>query len=377
MNALTSDFEITTFNKGSPFDSRNKAVCLGVKDNDEAADCWFDILSYPQKNYITVPDGAWDLYVFFNAKFDLHWYRRLGVDISNWKIWCCQVAEFVLEGQKNAYPSLETTAVKYGLGHKIDTIKLEYWDKGINTDMVPQDILSDYCKQDVELTYKVYQHQLEQFKQKPALFQLFKLMCQDLLVLEEMEWNGLKYNETLCQQRSTEIEKELDKIYSKLATIYPDVPINFNSGDQLSAFLYGGEIPRQVKEHVGFFKNGNPKYKLVDKSYVLPRLIEPLKKTGLLKEGYYKTDENTLRKLRGPAAKRFVGPLLRLAELEKLNGTYYKGIPEKNKEGYWPEGMIHGQFNQCVAQTGRLSSSKPNLQNFAGDCQDILVSRYG
>jgi DNA polymerase-1 len=66
-----------------------------------------------------------------------------------------------------------------------------------------------------------------------------------------------------------------------------------------------------------------------------------------------------------------------LAELSKLDGTYYKGMININKEMNWPENKIHGQFNQCVAATGRLSSSKPNLQNFAGDCQDIFVSRYG
>ncbi len=370
MNVLTSDFECTTWNKGNPFDSRNKAVCLGVKVDNNNAGCIFE-----EEGMKSIYLPTFSLCIFFNAKFDLHWYRRLGYALPD-KIWCCQIAEFILEGQKNPYPSLEQTAVKYNLGHKIDVIKIKYWDKGINTDEIPKEELSDYCIQDVELTYKVYQHQLEQFKQKPALYTLFKLMCQDLLVLEEMEWNGLVYNETLCKERSIEIEKQLDKIYNELATIYPDVPINFNSGDQLSAFLYGGEISRQIKEHVGFFKNGKPKYQLVDHPYVLPRLVEPIKGSELKKEGYYKTDEATLQKLKGPAAKKFVGPLLELARLEKLNGTYYKGIPKKNEEGYWPEGMIHGQFNQCVAATGRLSSSKPNLQNFSGECLDIFVSRY-
>ncbi|MBF9682943.1 hypothetical protein IAI36_11710, partial [Streptococcus pseudopneumoniae] len=82
----------------------------------------------------------------------------------------------------------------------------------------------------------------------------------------------------------------------------------------------------------------------------------------------YATDEATLRKLKGPNARKYVGPLLKLAELEKLNSTYYKGLPEKAVVGHWEEGYIHGQFNQCVAQTGRLSSSGPNLQNFSGEC---------
>jgi DNA polymerase I-like protein with 3'-5' exonuclease and polymerase domains len=196
-----------------------------------------------------------------------------------------------------------------------------------------------------------------------------------------MEWNGLVFDSTLCQQRSEEVNKELTTIQQQLSSVYPDIPINFSSGDQLSAFLYGGIVKEEYKEPIGFFKTGirkgEPKYKNAVKEHQLPRLVTPLKKTELAKEGFWKTDESTLRQLKGAAAKKYVGPLLRLAELSKLDGTYYKGMININKEMNWPENKIHGQFNQCVAATGRLSSSKPNLQNFAGDCQDIFVSRYG
>jgi len=281
-----------------------------------------------------------------------------------------------LEGQTNRYPSLEQAAIKYGLGHKIDVVKEDYWNKGICTSEVPPAVLEEYCKQDVELTYRVYQKQLEQFQANPKLFKLFKLCCQDLLVLEEMEWNGQLYDEALCKQRSVEIEKEIDELHLSLNAVYPDISINFGSNDQLSSFLYGGPIYYEETEHVGFYKNGKPKIKKVEKAHTLPRLVEPLKGSEMAKEGFYATNEPTLRKLKGPAAKKFVGPLLRLAELEKLNNTYYKGLPKKNEEMHWKPGMIHGQFNQCVAATGRLSSSNPNLQNFSGECLDVFVSRY-
>jgi DNA polymerase I-like protein with 3'-5' exonuclease and polymerase domains len=382
LNVLTSDFENTTWNTGSPFDPRNKAVCLGYKHNDQVTHCEFTDLNNGQ--------GGYDLYVFFNAKYDLHWYRRLGVDISEWKIWCCQLAEFILEGQKNPYPSLEDTAQKYGLGHKIDVIKLEYWDKGINTDAIPPELLSDYCKQDVDLTYAIYLKQLEQFQQNPLMFKLFKLACQDLLVLEEMEWNGLIYDTKLCEERSKEIDEKLKGLNQAMGRVYPDLSINWNSGDQLSCFLYGGVVQEEVKVFDGYYgpkaqKAGQPKFKTEVKYHILPQLVKPIKgsevkKKGLYPDGtefqYYKTDEATLRKLTGKAASKYVGPLLEISKLEKLNGTYYKGLPKIQAENLWKEGEIHGQFNQVVAATGRLSSSKPNLQNFAGDCLDVFISRY-
>jgi DNA polymerase-1 len=65
---------------------------------------------------------------------------------------------------------------------------------------------------------------------------------------------------------------------------------------------------------------------------------------------------------------------LELSKLEKRNGTYYKGLVKLREEMHWPENKLHGQFNQCVAATGRLSSSKPNLQNFDSSLQDIFIT---
>lgn len=373
MPTLTADFECTTSNTGNPFDSTNKAVCLAYKHDDGPAECDF----LPEKG----PDpSTYDLVIFFNAKFDLHWYRRIGEQLPK-RVWCCQLAEYILSGQRLAYPSLENTSVSYNLGHKLDVIKLEYWDRGINTDQIPREVLADYAKQDVELTYKVYLKQLERFKEKPKLFQLFKLGCQDLLILEEMEWNGLPFNEELCNQRSQEVQEELSKHLETLCNVYPDVPINFNSPEQLSAFLYGGDIKSEVVEIVGVYgpkaqKAGQPKTRKREVIQQLPRLVEPLPKSEMAKPGVFATDEGTLRKLKGPAAKKYVGLLLELARLDKLDSTYYRGLVNLNKDMNWPAGKLHGQFNQVVARTGRLSSSKPNLQNFASECQDIFPSEY-
>jgi DNA polymerase I-like protein with 3'-5' exonuclease and polymerase domains len=362
------DWEVTTKNKGSSSDIQNKPVCLGYKYGNNPEHC-----SFLPDEWASLDMGL--LIVGFNLKFDLLWSRRLGHKMPR-QIWDVQLAEFILSGQTIRYPSLEGVSQSYGLGTKDHTIEHEYWNKGIDTDVIPPDVLSRYCKRDIELTYQVYLRQKERFAENPKLLRLFKLQCEDLLVLLEMEANGQIYDEQLCNQRSKEIETELEEIRVSLASLYPDIPINFGSGDQLSAWLYGGSIPYEVTEHVGFYKNGKPKYKKVEKEYVLPRLVEPIKGSTLKKPGFFKTDEGTLRKLKGSNAKKFVAPLLRLAELDKLNSTYYKGLPEKAREMNWPPGKVHGQFNQCVAQTGRLSSSQPNLQNFASNCLDIFISRY-
>lgn len=371
MNVLTSDFECLTYEKGNPYSTRGGAVCVGMKRDNECTDVYFDWNLDPQ---------GYDLYVFFNAKFDLSWWRKCGQDISGWRIWDVQVAEFLLEGQSSPYPSLDDTSVKYGGILKLDVVSTEWWDRGFNTDAIPRNILSEYCARDVDITYECYLKQVEQFKEHSKLYQTFKIWMEDLKVLQEIEWNGQIYDEDICRQRAGEIEQRLQEITTELETTYSDVPINFNSGPQLSAFLYGGTISELTRVPDGMFKTGARKgevrYRNVIVEHQLPRLVEPLRNSAMAKEGVFATDEGTLRKLKGPNAKRYVGKLLELSRLEKLLTTYYRGIPKINEEMHWPKGEVHGQYNQVMAATARLSSSRPNLQNQAGEILDVYISRY-
>ncbi len=318
-----------------------------------------------------------DIVVGFNFKFDYHWLKKAGLKLEHKKLWDCQLAEFVLERQQNKYPSLEQSCIKYNLGHKIDVIKRDYWDKGINTDQIPWEILKPYAIQDAQLTYDLCMVQQDLISTQLAT--LLSLLNEDLHILQEMERNGIIYDEELCQSRGDEIDLRINSLRAELNNFYPDVPINWASGDQLSAFLYGGSIKQEVKEHIGFFKSGakvgEPRYRNHEILHDLPRLYQPLRGTELAKEGFYATNEDTLLKLKGKQGPLKV--LLELSKLEKLNGTYYRGLPKMNAKMNWPSGMLHGTYNQCVVATGRLSSEKPNQQNFASDLQDIFISRYG
>ena len=106
-------------------------------------------------------------------------------------------------------------------------------------------------------------------------------------------------------------------------------------------------------------------------------MVVPPKGSELEKEGYYATDDPTLRGIKAnKTITQRIRTLLDRAQSNKLVGTYYRGIPELTKEMEWSNNYIHGTFNQCVAATGRLSSSKPNLQNIAKDVKQIIISRY-
>ena len=375
MKLLALDTETTTHNKGQPYDARNKLVCYSyAHEAGSGAHLWSDETA---QHELDAGVKRADLIIGFNFKFDLHWLIKSGLSsLRNKQIWDVQIAEFILENQTNRFPSLNETAEKYGLEQKIDVVKTEYWDKGIDTADIPWDVLATYATYDAELTLACYHAQKKLMT--PAQMKLCYLMCQDLQILQEMEANGIPFDEQLCETRAKEVDDKISEIRGKLSAIYPAVPINFSSNDHLSAFLYGGTVKEDGKEHIGFFKSGQragqPKYKNIIIEHKLPRLYEPLKGSAMAKEGNFAVDEGTLRKLRGN--KKIVNMVLDLAKLNKLNGTYYKGLVELRKEMNWDEGILHGQFNQTTAQTGRLSSSKPNLQNFASELQDIFISKY-
>lgn len=380
-NVLVIDIEATTSNKGNPYDAKNFLVCYSwwYDGKADAAQESHEVREYLRSLLERTP-----LLVLFNAKFDLAWLRRTGV-ISDFgsipRTYDCQLAEFILSDQRSRYPSLEEAAVKYGLGHKFDVIKEEYWKKGINTDAVPwEEVLKPYAIQDALLTYQVYQAQQDQWA-SPLQRRLFSVQCQDIPILQEMEWNGLLWDAEGAMKRQVELEKEQANLLEDLSAVYPGVPIKFNSTDQLSAFLYGGVVKEEIVEHIGFFKTGEragqPKTRKGILEHSLPQLFKPLKGSEMKKEGVFSTSEDTMLKLKGSKQKKIIiEKLLRLAAVEKLLSGYFKGIPKLYNEMNWEGNILHGQLNQVVAQTGRLSATKPNQQNMAPEAQDYIVTRF-
>jgi DNA polymerase I len=374
---LAIDTESNTWNKGAPFDGRHKSICFSWATPGDAGASPFEPGAVERLRDQIARAGV---VVGFNLKYDLHVLRKRGIEIpEGTRVWDCQLAEFILSNQQWKYPSLNEASAKYSLGSKIDLISEKYWKHGIQTEAIPWNELSEYALQDAVLTLSLYQKQVSVMS--ASQMRLCRLMNMDLQILQEMEWNGIKFNEELCAQRSTEIKIKISEINQQLSAIYPNVPINFGSGDQLSAFLYGGTIVEEGKEHIGFFKSGarvgEPKFKNVEILHELPRLVEPLRGSELKKAGFYATNADTLLKLKANKATRHILSLIQQqVRLETLLSKTYEGLQKKRIEQNWEHGWLHGQFNQVTVATGRLSSSGPNLQNLDSAANDLFVSRY-
>lgn len=335
--------------------------------------------------------GMAKMLVGFNIKFDLHWAARYkAFPHDRVRVWDCQIAEFLISGQKEAYPSLDDCLAKYGLGQKDDKIA-EYWKLGVDTQDIPEKELELYNNRDVDLTYQLYLKQQEVMPEK--LKKLCLVMGLDLIVLQEMEFNGIKFNADLCTQKASECSEELSIVTKELLRFAPTPDINLDSGQQLSCLLYGGTFELDyVTDVVVTYKSGPKKGQEYSKGqhnivkYVCPKIFDPLPKTETklkkkLEDGteitIYETNEDVLKQLKAPNKyqKTIISLLLRRAELAKLMDTYYGNLPKILETMQWGE-YLHGQYNQVVAATGRLSSSNPNMQNFSGPCDALLVTRY-
>jgi DNA polymerase-1 len=370
MKIVSIDVETTISNYGNPFDTSNRLVSVA----------WTDGVVEQCVGGGYVPEvqaaiSSADLLIGFNIKFDLHWLRRAGYNVDGVRVCDCQIAEYILTRQKTKYPSLDGCLAAYGLEAKLDVVKNEYWKKGIDTPDIPWDILSKYNIQDVKQTLALYHKQQE--VAKPQQKRLIQLSCMDLITLEEMEHNGIPVDLEAVASESSKIKEELSDITSTLSARYPHIPINFNSTDHLSAYLYGGQIEEERRELIGHFKTGTkigqPRFKVVRETHTLPGLFKAPEGSALQKEGLYSTSESVLKTLKDKG--NTVPLLLRMASLTKVN-EFYESFMKLNNETKWPKNRIHGQFNQVTTSTGRLSSTKPNLQNMPPELQTFVRSEY-
>lgn len=372
MKLLTLDVETTIYNDGDPFDDRNSLVCIGMYGDD-----YHEVVKPTSLTLCKVQEqiNRADIIIGFNFKFDMHWLQRVGLSLEGKRIWDVQLAAYILSHQRKSFPSLNEEAEEYLGERKQDVIKTEYWEQGIDTDKVPWDLLYAYCLHDCELTYKIAKLQMEQVPHYQK--RLMSLCMQDLVVLQEMEWNGLRFDRDKAQEEEDKLQIEKEKLLDELKIYNVPDEFNWSSTQQLSALLYGGKLTFGTKVPDGVWKSGakagQVRFRKVETTYVFPRRYTPIKGTETQKQGIWSTDEEALTKL---GKDDIITTILRIRSIDKVIGTYLQKLPIMQDTRHWGTKYLHGQFNQTTTATGRLASSRPNLQNFPPEANGLIITRY-
>jgi DNA polymerase-1 len=250
--------------KANSFDPENYIVARGWKHRGDARNSWEYFKEFNRTSYLKIANDV-DLIVGFNIKFDLLWELCQGnTDLHVFlqrggKIWDCQYAQYLIEGQTqdSQMCSLDSVIESYGGRKKIDEVKA-MWEMGINTNEIPEDLLIDYLvgteeenrnSGDIGNTELVFLGQV-----KKALQQQQIKMIQDrmdgLLCTTFMEYYGLKIDVRTAARQLAKLKEEFNFVTQRLSTHVTDLPWEFSwgSGIQVSCLLFGGAVKYDVRE---------------------------------------------------------------------------------------------------------------------------------
>lgn len=189
----------------------------------------------------------------------------------------------------------------------------------------------NYAAEDADITLRLYNH-LKKDLVKADLLRLMNDIEAPLIpILAEMEYTGIKVSLAKLKKNSQDTAKRITALEKSIWT-KAGKEFNIASPSQLQEILF-------------------TKLKLDEK-------IDDPRELKKLKTGGFSTSASELEKLRDSHS--IIKEIFEYRELSKLKNTYIDVLPGLvNKK----TGRIHTSFNQAITQTGRLSSSGPNLQN--------------
>lgn len=197
--------------------------------------------------------------------------------------------------------------------------------KALGYEELPVDKVIVYQSEYVTTLYNLAKTLLAKVKATPCAYEIYQNEELPLVkVLCAMERVGVKINNQTLEEQSSKLHEQLDAIvldiYNKAGEKF-----NINSPMQIAELLYTKlQLPVVTKTAKG----------------------EP------------STSEEALQELvtYSPLPQK----ILEYRELSKLLNTYVDKLGNYINQF---TGRLHAKFNQCGTNTGRLSSSEPNLQN--------------
>ncbi|NIO39840.1 MAG: DNA polymerase I, partial [Burkholderiales bacterium] len=258
-----------------------------------------------------------------NLKYDLHIFANHGVRVAG-IAHDTLLQSYVLESHRPH--DMDSLAVRH-LG--IQTIKYDdVTGKGASRIPFPQvDIerARDYAGEDADVTLQLHQEMFPAIERDEKLMNVYSAIEMPVMeVLFAMERHGVLLDVDALDKQTTELSQRLTALEQAVHE-QAGQPFNLGSPKQLQEILF-------VKQE-----------------------LPVIKKTP---SGMPSTDEDVLQQLAmdHPLPKL----ILEYRGLSKLKSTYTDKLPKMLN----PEtGRVHTNYAQAVANTGRLASTDPNLQN--------------
>ena len=224
-----------------PFNPKNILVSVGINDeyyftnHSERVDegCYYKIQAILDQT---------TLLIGHNIKFDLTWLLEAGFKYEG-RVYDTMIGEYVLNRGIRKSLTLEMCCRRRRIGSKDDRIK-EFMDRGVSFENIPKDIVEEYGRIDVEITRKLFDSQMDDLRleKNRGLLRTIKMMNEFLLVLTNMERNGIHVNLTTLESVEKQYRAEFSYLRQKIDKIVyekmGDTKINLASPEQLSWLIY-------------------------------------------------------------------------------------------------------------------------------------------
>lgn len=253
-----------------------------------------------------------------NIKYDSLILKRHGIDLRG-IAFDSMLAEHILHPEKSSY-KLDNLSIEY-LGYEMQPIEslIGAGKEQISMSEVSLKEVAFYAAEDADITYQISRKLRPLLKENNVENPYYNIELPLIPVLVTMEDNGVYVDSTILEKLSIGIDKKISDLEKNIYDMC-DNEFNLNSPKQLAVVLFDELKLKQVKK----------RSTSID-------VLEALK--------YY----HPLPEL-----------ILEYRHLSKLSSTYIKALPGHINSR---TGRVHSSFNQTIASTGRLSSTKPNFQN--------------
>lgn len=244
------DFETDEVQNGSALVESNDVVlaCWSVyRDGIEVKrrEIWGGIYSLQE----LIDDiHSVDFLLAYNAKFELQWLKRAGMELRDVLVFDPMLAQWVLDGNrkgKGYARSLKALARRYGTVQKIDIVG-KLLELGVPTRDINEIWLEEYCYRDVDAMVEVFIKQRKVLQERGVwhLVHTRNLTCS---VLADIEFAGLDLDP---ERVNTEYSKALAKL-EELGIELTEMSggINLGSPKQLAVYLYDTLKFEEVRDH--------------------------------------------------------------------------------------------------------------------------------
>ncbi len=257
-----------------------------------------------------------------NMKYDAKIFARVGIDVA--PIDDTMLMSYAMNAGLHNH-GMDTLSERY-LGHTPIPIKplLGTGKSAITFDRVPVDDAVKYAAEDADITLRLWQQFKPQLHVKKVTTVYETLERPLVPVLAQMEMHGIKVDRDTLSRMSNAFSQKMAGLE---AEIHEKAGRSFNVGS-----------PKQLGE------------------ILFDEMSLPGGKKG--KTGAYATGADVLEDL--ATEHEMPGLVLDWRQLSKLKSTYTDALQEHiNAE----TGRVHTSYSIAGANTGRLASTDPNLQN--------------